>query len=258
MFKKLGLLTVTVLSVTALGFGGTTAQAKTKAAHVVKTTTYKSRHKVHVQGGWMYSTPKLTRQNHHLTKYLYTKFYATKKVTVRQRNGKTTTLNYLKSKDGQTKGYVKTANVRNKWGYGKYSVAAYRKGALTALNQERDKQGLHALKETAKMDQVAQKNTERLVKQGKENFTPILTGIPHAGWVRDQYIAPKKYPVIGYENGNQWGRETIYELMGYTNITSGAAEIAKPYLLSKGHTRVGFGGIQRGQAIYMFILFSHD
>lgn len=258
MYLKQALVTTaTILEIAAMGFS-TLPETSSMAAtttKIVKTTTYKSAHKVHVQGGWMYTSSKLTHKNYHLTKYLYTKFYATKQVTVRQANGKITSLKYLTSKSGKVKGYVKTTNVRNRWGYGKYSVTAYRKNALLILNKERVKRGLKPLTETAKLDKVAQQNSDRLLKQGK-NFQPNLAGTPHAGWVFYDYVAPKSNPIVHYQNGKQLGQGTMYALMGLTDRTVDYG--AKPYLYSKNHTRIGFGGSQHGQAIYMFLVFSHD
>lgn len=255
-FKQVIVTTVTAFCVTSLGLGimipETSAMAKTK---VVKITTYKAAHKVHVQGGWMYTSTNLNHKNHHLTKYLYTKFYATNQVTVRKANGKNTTLNYLRSTNGQVKGYVKTVNIRNKWGYGKYSVVAYRKNALNVLNKKRIKKGLKPLTETTKLDEVAQHNSDQLLKQGK-SFQANLEGTPNASWFCYYYVAPKANPIVHYQNGKQWGQGTMDALMGITdrNVNYGA----EPYIFSKKHTRIGFGGSQRGQAIYMFLVFSHD
>lgn len=261
--KKVIISTLTVLSVATSGMATlavtpTPAVAKAKAAKVVKTTKYKSKHKVHVRGGWMYSSTKLTHKNHHMTNYLYTKFYATKTVTVRKANGKTATLKYLTSKNGKIKGYVHSTYVWNQWGYGKYNVKDYRKKALSELNRNRKEHGLYALKETAKLDKVAQKNSDRMLKDGQK-FKPNVKGVPHAGWIVDDYAAQKSNPIIHYENGTQWGQGTIFELMGgstYFNMQHNYQDFTK-YLLSKNHTQVGFGGTQRGQVVYMFVLLSH-
>lgn len=257
--KKMMVSTLAVLSIATMGAatlptGTTTAMAKTKAAKVIKTNQYKKRHKVHVRGGWMYSSTKLTHKSHHMTNYLYTKFYATKTVTVRKANGKQATLKYIKSKNGKVKGYVHSTYVWNQWGYGKYSVKAYRKAALATLNKERRKEGLKPLKETAKLDKIAQKNSYRKYKDGHK-FKPTLKGVPHAGWVTSGYIAPKGNPIVHYENGKQWGQGMIYAYMGWTdrNINYGA----RPYLLSKKHTQIGFGGTQHGEEIYQFVIVSH-
>lgn len=254
------MVALTALGLTTLSVGlvvmdtTTSAAAKSKAAKVVKTTAYSTKRKVHVQGGWMYTSPRLTRKNYHLTKFLYTKFYATKKVTVRKANGRTATLTYLKSKNGRVKGYTSTANVRRQWGYGKYSVKAYRKGALTVLNQERVKKGLRPLKASAKLNRIAQKNSNQMLKK-KKNFKANLEGTPHAGWVFSDYLAPKSNPIIHYENGKQWGQGTVYAWLGFTDITINYG--AKPYLYSKNHTHIGFGGTQHGQNIYMFVVLNH-
>lgn len=257
--SKLIVSTITVLSIATMGAatlptGATTALAKTKAAKVVKTTKYKSKHKVHVRGGWMYSSAKLTHKKHHMTKYLYTKFYATKKVQVRKSNGKTVTLKYIKSKNGKVKGYVASTYVWNQWGYGKYSVKAYRKSALAAVNKDRRANGLKPLKETAKLDKVAQKNSDQMLKKGKK-FKLNVKGVTHAGWVTDAYIAPKNNPIVHYQNGKQWGHGMIDAFMGRTNLNINYG--AKPYLLSKNHTQIGFGGTQHGEAIYEVLLLSH-
>ncbi|KRN03107.1 hypothetical protein FD13_GL000862 [Levilactobacillus senmaizukei DSM 21775 = NBRC 103853] len=249
-------LSVSALTVTAFVSGSTTsAAAKSKSAKVLKTTNYKSKHKVHVRGGWMYSNTKLTHKNHHMTKYLYTKFYATKKVTVRQANGKKATLNYLRSKNGKVKGYVHSTYVWNRWGYGKYSVAAYRKSAVASINQDRADQGLPALKETAKLDKIAQRNSDRMLKDGKK-FKVNVEGTPHAGWIIDDYIAPKSNPIVHYKNGSQWGEGSDNSWMRRSDINRDIGAI--PYLMSKKHTRIGLGGTQHGEAIYMFVLLSND
>ncbi|MDT6980567.1 CAP domain-containing protein [Levilactobacillus zymae] len=249
------LLGVTTMSLSLAVTGTTPAAAKTKAAKVLTTTTYQKKHKVHVQGGWMYSTPQLTHKTHHLTKSLYTKFYATQQVKVRQANGKTATLNYLISQNGQLKGYVQRTNVRNQWGYGKYSVAAYRKNALMVLNKERVKRGLKPYKASTKLNKVAQYNSNRMPKLGK-HFKPNLKHTPHAGWFYNDYFAPKANPIIHYQNGAQWGQGSMNAWMGLTDrwIDYGA----KPYLFSKTHTHIGFGGTQRGQKIYMFVVVNHN
>lgn len=260
-FRKMVISGVTILSMGVVGLavgtatGTNSAFAKTKSAKVIKTTTYKTKHKVHVRGGWMYSNAKLTHKSHHMTSYLYTKFYATKKITVRQANGKTATVNYIKSKNGQVKGYVYSTYVWNQWGYGKYSVAAYRKAALNTINQDRAKAGAQPLKETAKLDKIAQKNSDRMLKEGKQ-FKANLEGTPHAGWIIDDYLAPKSNPIIYYENGNQWGRGSVYSWMRVTDRWRDIG--AEPHLMNKNQTSIGFGGTQHGEAIYMFVLLSHN
>lgn len=260
-FRKTIVSGLTILSLGVMGLaagsatGTNTAFAKAKSAKVIKTITYKAKHKVHVRGGWMYSNAKLTHKRHHMTNYLYTKFYATKKVTVRQANGKTATATYIKSKNGQVKGYVHSTYVWNKWGYGKYSVAAYRKAALNSINHDRAKQGLPALKETAKLDKIAQKNSDRMLKEGKK-FKLDVEGTPHAGWIVDDYIAPKSNPIIHYENGSDWGKGADNSWMRRTDLNRDIG--AEPYLMSRNHTHIGLGGTQHGQAIYMFVLLSHN
>ncbi|GAX03950.1 hypothetical protein IWT140_01584 [Secundilactobacillus pentosiphilus] len=258
--KSIMISAATLLSVIGFGAAGTvsshagTALAKSKTAKVVKTTNYKSKHKVHVRGGWMYSSSKLTHKNHHMTNYLYTKFYATKKVTIRETSGHKATFNYLVSKDGKEKGYVPASDVWNQWGYGKYSVSAYRKQAISSINQERAKKGLYALKESTTLDKIAQKNSDRMLKDGKK-FKIDVEGTPHAGWIVDSYVAPKSIPIIHYENGTQWGEGSVDSWMRYTDQNRDIGAI--PYILSKDHTQIGVGGTQHGQSIYMVVLFSH-
>ncbi|WP_125544882.1 CAP domain-containing protein [Levilactobacillus lindianensis] len=257
--KKMMISALTVLSVTAMGFttittGSDTAFAKSKAAKVLKSTTYKSKKKVHVTGSWMYSNTKLTRKNHHMTKYLYTKFYATKKVKIRQANGKKVTYNYLKSKNGKTKGYVATKYVYNQWVYGKYSVKAYRRNAVKELNKFRAENGVAPLKEDAKLDKIAQKNVDRMRKEGK-SFKGNVENTPHAGWIYDGYIAPRSVPIIAYENGSQWGQGTILSWMRITDRWRDIGAI--PHLMNPKQTKVGFGGMQHGQELYEFAILSH-
>ncbi|MFC6165671.1 CAP domain-containing protein [Lactiplantibacillus dongliensis] len=258
--KKIMISALTVLSVTTMGVAvttnkTTTAFAKAKAAKVVKTTTYKAKHKVHVQGGWMYANAKLTHKKYHLTKHLYTKFYASKKVTVRKTNGKKVTLKYLTSKNSKVKGYVYANNVRNQWGYGKYSVAAYRKRAVRDINHDRATRGLKPLTETKKLDQIAQRNSNRMLKDGR-SFKVNVEGTPHAGWIVDDYLAPKSNPIVHYENGTQWGQGSVNSWMRRSDLNRDIGAI--PYLMSAKHTRIGLGGTQHGQAIYMFVLLSND
>ncbi|MFC6206626.1 CAP domain-containing protein [Levilactobacillus tongjiangensis] len=258
--KKMMISALTVLSVAAMGLttmtsGSNTALAKSKAAKVLKTTTYKSKHKVHVTGGWMYSSTKLTKKTKHMTKCLYTKFYATKKVTVRQANGKKVTYNYLKSKNGKTKGYVSSTYVYNKWGHGKYSVTAYRKAFVKKLNEFRAKDGAKPVKENAKLDKIAQKNADRMRKEGK-SFEGKVEGTPHAGWIQDNYTSSKQDPILGFENGTQWGQGMAFSWMRITDRWRDIGAI--PHLMNPAQTKVGVGGMQHGQELYEFVLLSHN
>jgi len=265
--KKLLMSTLTVLSVATMGLapfaetGTTTALAKTKAAKVIKTTTYKSKRKVHARGGWMYASAKLTNKTHHMTNYLYTKFYATKQVKVRKTNGNTAKLMYIKSKDGKIKGYVPATYVWNQWGHGKFSIKQFRTHGLSYLNQERAEQGLYPLKASAKLDKVAQKNSklfERTRLAGKA-FTPQLKGVPHAGWLFDHYAAQKNNPILHVTNGGEWVQDEIYEFTHKQSALYTRSGVdGTPYLFSKTHTHVGFGGTQRGEETFTFILLSHN
>ncbi|WP_157054405.1 CAP domain-containing protein [Levilactobacillus paucivorans] len=254
IFSTLTVLGIAVMGLSAITTPADTALAKAKAAKMVKTTTYKSKRKVHVRGSWMYSNTTLTHKTHHMTKYLYTKFYATKKVTLRKANGKVATYNYLKSKDGKVKGYVASTYVWNKWGYGKYSVKAYWKSAVAAINEDRVAQGLKPYKEDPKLDKIAQKNSDRMLKDGSK-FKRDPEGTPHAGWIQDHYIAPKSNPIVHYKNGREWGIGSENSWMHRSDIDRPA--FAVPYLMSAKHTSIGLGGTQHGEAVYEFVLFSH-
>ncbi|WP_125681299.1 hypothetical protein [Levilactobacillus yonginensis] len=116
--NKLIVSALTILSVSTMGLAtvasnADTALAKTKAAKIVKTTTYKAKHKVHVTKGNMYSTAKLTKVSHKAKNYKRTTFYRIKKAKVVKSNKKKAVYNYVKSTNGKTKGWIWHGYVKN-------------------------------------------------------------------------------------------------------------------------------------------------
>ncbi|MFC6206891.1 hypothetical protein [Levilactobacillus tongjiangensis] len=116
--NKLIVSALTILSVSTMGLAtvasnADTALAKTKAAKIVKTTTYKAKHKVHVTKGNLYSTAKLTKVSHKAKNYKRTTFYRIKKAKVVKSNKKKAVYNYVKSTNGKTKGWIWHSYVKN-------------------------------------------------------------------------------------------------------------------------------------------------
>lgn len=87
------------------------ALAKTKAAKVLSSKKLKKT-AYHVNGGYLYSSAKLTKKSHKAFKYLKTTFYATKSVKLKKRNGKTATYYYVKNKRGNVKGWIWKGNLK--------------------------------------------------------------------------------------------------------------------------------------------------
>ncbi|MGX6428307.1 hypothetical protein [Levilactobacillus yonginensis] len=116
--NKLIVSALTILSVSTVGLAtvasnADTALAKTKAAKIVKTTTYKAKHKVHVTKGNLYTTAKLTKVSHKAKNYKRTTFYRIKKAKVVKSNKKKAVYNYVKSTNGKTKGWIWHGYVKN-------------------------------------------------------------------------------------------------------------------------------------------------
>lgn len=84
-----------------------TAQAKSKSTKVVK-VSYKNLTKkaYHVTSGTFYTTSHLTKVAHYGTHYKSTTFYTYKQGTVKRANGKTAVYYYVKSSNGQVKGWI--------------------------------------------------------------------------------------------------------------------------------------------------------
>ncbi|WP_367294951.1 hypothetical protein [Levilactobacillus yonginensis] len=109
--NKLIVSALTILSVSTMGLAtvasnADTALAKTKAAKIVKTTTYKAKQKVHITKGSLYTTAKLTKVSHKAKNYRHTTFYRIKKAKVVKSNKKKAVYNYVKSTNGKTKGWI--------------------------------------------------------------------------------------------------------------------------------------------------------
>lgn len=110
---KLSAVSLATLSLSIAALPTTTlpALAKTKAAKVLKTKKLKKT-AYHVNGGYIYSSAKLTKKTHKAFNYLKTTFYATKSVTVKKHNGKKATYYYVKNKKGNVKGYIWKGNLK--------------------------------------------------------------------------------------------------------------------------------------------------
>lgn len=116
--NKLIVSALTILSVSTMGLAtvasnADTALAKTKPAKIVKTTTYKAKHKVHVTKGNLYTTAKLTKVSHKAKNYKRTTFYRIKKAKVVKSNKKKAVYNYVKSTNGKTRGWIWHGYVKN-------------------------------------------------------------------------------------------------------------------------------------------------
>lgn len=251
-FKKLVITTLTVLSVAVTGASvattNTTAYAKTKAAKVLKTSKFKTKHKVNVKGGWMYSSAKLTKKNHHMTHYLYTKFYASKNVTVRRASGKKATYTYIKSTNGKIKGYLYSGYVMNKWPK-KYDLKAYKADMLQKVNSYREKKGLNALERSDSYDELTRWDV--LVLSETKNKDDFQAGSSSRGytwsgstWYWD--TQSKKQPVLDYKNSQDMAKQVFASLT--TNI--------KKYGLNKTDKYIGIGAYQHGQNFYTELVFS--
>jgi len=68
---------------------------------------------VHVSKGNMYSSAKLSKISHKAKNYKHTTFYRTKQAKVIKTNKKTAVYNYIKSKNGKTKGWIWHGYVKN-------------------------------------------------------------------------------------------------------------------------------------------------
>lgn len=108
----------TAVSLVALSLGVSSlptttlpALAKTKAAKALSSKKLKKT-AYHVNGGYLYSSTKLTKKSHKAFKYLKTTFYATKSVKLKKRNGKTATYYYVKNKRGNVKGWIWKGNLK--------------------------------------------------------------------------------------------------------------------------------------------------
>jgi len=87
------------------------ALAKTKAAKVISTKKI-TKSAYHANGGYIYSSTKLTKKSHKAFNYLKTTFYATKSVKLKKSNGKTATYYYIKNSKGNVKGYIWKGNLK--------------------------------------------------------------------------------------------------------------------------------------------------
>ncbi|WP_125681673.1 hypothetical protein [Levilactobacillus yonginensis] len=121
--KKLIIATATLLAavgmtsgtaITQAGLGVDQASAKS-VRHTATPKSYKKLAKkaVHVSKGNLYSSAKLSKITHKAKNYKHTTFYRTKQAKVVKANKKTAVYNYIKSKNGKTKGWIWHGYVNN-------------------------------------------------------------------------------------------------------------------------------------------------
>jgi len=110
---KVSAITALTFSLGAVIVPSTTlsASAKKKSAKVIRSKKMKKT-AYHANGGYIYSSAKLTKKSHKAFNYLKTTFYATKSVTVKKSNGKTATYSYIKNHKGNVKGYIWKGNLK--------------------------------------------------------------------------------------------------------------------------------------------------
>jgi len=110
---KVSAITALTFSLGAVIVPSTTlsASAKKKSAKVIRSKKMKKT-AYHANGGYIYSSAKLTKKSHKAFNYLKTTFYATKSVTVKKTNGKTATYYYIKNSKGNVKGYIWKGNLK--------------------------------------------------------------------------------------------------------------------------------------------------
>ncbi|WP_203640111.1 hypothetical protein [Levilactobacillus wangkuiensis] len=110
---KVSAITALTFSLGAVVVPSTTlsASAKKKSAKVIRSKKMKKT-AYHANGGYIYSSAKLTKKSHKAFNYLKTTFYATKSVTVKKTNGKTATYYYIKNSKGNVKGYIWKGNLK--------------------------------------------------------------------------------------------------------------------------------------------------
>lgn len=108
--SAVGLVTIS-LGVASLPATTVPALAKTKAAKVLSSKKM-SKTAYHANGGYLYSSAKLTKKSHKAFKYLKTTFYATKSVKLKKTNGKTATYYYVKNSKGSVKGWIWKGNLK--------------------------------------------------------------------------------------------------------------------------------------------------
>ncbi|MFC6179753.1 hypothetical protein [Lactiplantibacillus daowaiensis] len=114
MRKLFKLAAVGVLSlsmgVAAMPSNTMNVAAKTKSAKLISSKSMKKT-AYHINGGYVYSSAKLTKKNHNGKNYLRTTFYATKSATVKKTNGKKAVYYYIKNSKGSVKGWAWRGNL---------------------------------------------------------------------------------------------------------------------------------------------------
>ena len=114
MNKLFKLATVSFLTVTmgvaAVPSNVMTASAKARSAKVLKMSKMKKT-AYDINGGYIYSSTKLTKKSHNGKKYLKTRFYATKSASLKKTNGKKGTYYYIKNTKGNVKGWTAKGNL---------------------------------------------------------------------------------------------------------------------------------------------------
>lgn len=94
------------------------ASAKGRTAKVLKSSGIKKT-AYNANGGYIFTTAKLTKKAHNASSYLRTTFYATKSATVRKTNGNTAVYYYVKNSNGRVKGWIWKGNLSKKPSYTK-------------------------------------------------------------------------------------------------------------------------------------------
>lgn len=120
--QKSRVLLATTLLTTSVGLGilannqPTTAQAKVRAAKVLKTTAIKKQ-AYNINGGYLYKNAKLTKKATSSRHLLKTTLYTYKSANVKKTNGKKAIYYYVKNKSGSVKGWAWRGNLQKKRSY---------------------------------------------------------------------------------------------------------------------------------------------
>ncbi|GEO68882.1 hypothetical protein [Levilactobacillus acidifarinae] len=120
--QKAHVLMASALLTTSLGLGilasnqPTTAQAKVRAAKVLKTTAIKKQ-AYNINGGYLYKNAKLTKKATSSRHLLKTTLYTYKSANVKKVNGKKAVYYYVMNKSGSIKGWAWRGNLQKKRSY---------------------------------------------------------------------------------------------------------------------------------------------
>lgn len=114
----------------------TTAQAKTKKAHVISSRKMKKA-AYKVNKGYFYKSTKLTKKAANAAKHPKMTFYSYKSDTIRKQNGKKAVFYYLKNKSGSVKGWIWRGDVTKQPTYAKQkkNIAAV-KAIIHGMSQD--------------------------------------------------------------------------------------------------------------------------